>query len=282
MSMTLDKMEQECSMLVKNKAGDWIERLKGGEVRPIQSIRKMLNGANVINWGNRIFADDNLFRINKPSAIGKASDKKLGRKLLQNAGVAVPLTTFYGEKIPNYPVIARPANHHGGKQFHVIRNKDEALKLWKEFGESMRDWYFSEVFEKTHEFRVHVASGKVLAVHTKPAPQDPNELRWNHIVNHDKWRALKWSEDELIQILINQESIKACEVLGLDYAAVDVMYNKNNHTCAICEVNTSPSINVEYSSGKYAAYFDWLIRHDFPKPENLGGKSIFYNKLLRE
>ena len=281
-SMTLDKMEEECSMLVKQNRGDWIIREKGGKISHPDSIREVMRGSNIINWGNRIFADDYLFKINKPSGIRNASDKTRARNLLQKAGVAVPHTTFYGEQIPQYPFIARPTNHHGGKGFYVIRNKTDAATLWKEFGEEMQDWYFSEVFDKTHEFRVHVASGKSLIVHTKPAPEDKTELRWNHIVNHDAWRALRWSEREDIQTVINQESIKACEVLGLDYAAVDIMWNDEKGVGAICEVNTSPSINTEYSSGKYAAYFDWLIRHDFPKPQNLGGKSIFYNKLLRE
>lgn len=236
---------------------------------------------NIINWGNHIFNNDSLFKLNSSKAIALASNKRLSRRILQEAGVAVPHTYFeidwYEAPQWKYPIIARPAFHHAGKHFFVLNFFGDLIKIAHEntlndFG----NWYLSEVFPKTHEYRVHVAHGKILMISDKPLLE--GEIRGNQAVTEESWRALKWSE---FNPKICQESIKAVEELGLDYGAVDIMYNAHDDSVAICEVNTSPSIATDYSSGKYAKYFDWCIRHSFPPHFPLDGTTaVFYNKLL--
>lgn len=275
MQMTVDSMEESCDLLLKSGDG-WIGYVKErGEYIPVPSIRKIIDDpeTNLINCGNHIFADDSLFRINKPSMINNASNKSVSRRMLRDAGIKVPITFFYGESV-EFPCIARPSHHHGGNHFHIINNMSNLSALAER--NDLHDWYFALIFVKTHEYRVHCAHGKVLIIQEKPLVD--GEIRGNQAVNHESWRILKWSE---FHPGICIESLRAVEALGLDYGAVDIMYNAENNTFAICEVNTSPSINTEYTSGKYGKYFDWLIRNDYPAHFNIDARSlVFTNKLL--
>ena len=282
--MIVQNMEEKCNLLLKKKSGEWVEESQGGVMwRPVgtkeNSLLKILeDDANrIINWGNRIFSDNGYFSANLPSSIANASNKTRCRRILREAGIEIPTTYFYGEEwMENRPIIARPSHHHGGQDFYVIEGGEDLLKFPPEA--DITDWYFSEIFEKTHEYRLHVLSGKVAVIQEKPLVE--GEIRANFAVNHESWRILKWSE---YNHPMCRTAIHALAILGLDFGAVDMLYNAKNNTWAICEVNTSPAVNSPYMSGKYAMYFDWLIRHDFPEPFSWEEENVtFYTKLLRE
>lgn len=282
MKTVLVKMEQPCELLIrKSLSGNWIIWKRDGTIERVDRITEILEEENVINWGNHILGNaDYYFKLNVPTAVSRTSNKRLSRKFLGESGIRVPYTRFSnrisGYRDMNYPVIVRPSFHMGGRDFNLVENYQHLQSiLW---GLDSANFYVSEVFHKTHEYRVHVGHGRVLFISEKPLVA--GEIRANHLVNQEDWRALHWKE---FHPGICQESIRAVEALGLDYGAVDIMYNSTNNTWAICEVNTSPSVTSEYSSGKYAQYFDWVIRHDFPDHFPLEeGKSIFYTKMLRE
>lgn len=281
LKVVLGKMEQPCELLIqKSVSKNWIIWKRGGTIEKVDRVTEILEEENVINWGNHILGKaDYYFKLNVPTAIALASNKAQSRKHLQDAGIQIPKTYLLDNyvifPVMNYPIIARPPKHFGGQNFHLIDNERDFTQFVRTID---LGWYFSEIFEKTHEYRVHVAHGRVLFISEKPLVA--GEIRANHLVNQEDWRALHWKE---FHPGICQESIRAVEALGLDYGAVDIMYNSSNNTWAVCEVNTSPSVTSEYSSEKYAQYFDWVIRHDFPDHFPLeDGKNIFYTKMLRE
>lgn len=289
MELVVNSMSEPCEILAKKKDGTWWHYLENADSpdehgkawerrRPSEIMEILRDDSNrIINWGNRIFSSDEYFKVNVPSAISKASDKKESRGILMSKGIRIPPTNLFGGVFmvspKDFPLILRPRFHYGGKEFHVLNSFAEFEPfMW---GKDWNNWYASKIFPKTHEFRVHCAHGKVLLINEKPLVE--GEIRANHVVNQEIWRALKWSE---FHPGICEESLKATQALGLDYAAVDIMYNAQNDSVAICELNTSPGITTEYTSGKYAAYFSWLIRHDFPAHFPIDGKSVFYNKIL--
>lgn len=277
-----EKMTEPVLRLMKRTSGEWrvYDDLLEQSWVP-SSVQSILTDPDnrIINWGNRIFSADNYFDLNMPSGIKVASDKMAARRVMQNAGIPVPKTYFPDTDANllwiddcNFPVIVRPRFHYAGKNFHVHNNVlTLSAFLW---GKS--DWYASEVFNKTHEYRVHTAHGKVLVTHEKPLIE--GELRANHAINHEQWRALRWGE---FIPEVSLAALRATKAVGLDYAAVDVMYNANTGEVAVAEVNTSPEVTAEYSSGKYAEYFSWVIRNNFPAHFPFEGKSVFYNNILR-
>lgn len=283
MERVLESMTEPCDILAKRKSGEWwTYTFEEKEWKPLPRIMNILEGAfngenKIINWGNRIFANDSYFAVNLPSAVARASDKKAARGILMSQAVAIPPTNLFGGvfmvRPQDFPLILRPRFHHGGQNFNVIESYEEFEGFMSD--KDLEEWYASKIFPKTHEYRVHCAHGKILLINEKPLVE--GEIRANHVVNQETWRALKWSE---FHPKVCEESLKATEVLGLDYSAVDVMYNEADDSVAICEVNTSPSVTTDYSSAKYAAYFSWLIRHNFPLHFHRDGKSVFYNKIL--
>lgn len=274
----IEKMTEPCNLLMKTRDGEWQEYdVKEQSVTVVDRITEYLDADNkVINWGNHILGKaDYYFELNVPTAVALSSNKRMARKVLQNAGVPVPSTWFWEtDEGAFFPCIARPPHHHAGRDFHVLNSWQDWQTLHSK--ENVRGWYFSAIFPKTHEYRVHAAHGKVLVTHEKPLIE--GELRANQAVNHESWRALKWSE---YIPAVSQSALKAVEAVGLDYAAVDVMYNSKNGEVSVTEVNTSPEVTAEYTSGKYAEYFSWVIRHNFPAHFEPEGTSVFYNTILR-
>lgn len=279
-TMIADAMTQKCNLIAKRKTGWYEYTQKEKTWKPLRSVMSILQGDNnVINWGNHIFRENEYFKLNVPSAISRTSHKTTARKILQNAGVKVPQTYFYDDNInlQKFPLIARPPKHEKGKNFFVLNSQKDFEHIWNQNGGNIKDWYFSEIFEKTNEYRVHVAHGKVLLVNEKSFKK--GDIVTTAEVNRGDWRVLNWGE---FNPRICMESIRAAEILGLDYAAVDVMYNSDNNTLAICELNTDPDVGTQYTSGKYAAYFDWAIRHDFPEHFKLeNGTNVFYTENLK-
>lgn len=251
-------MENDCGILAKKEDGWYLMKNKRNQVwKKIHSIYSYIGDEdnNIINWGNYIFAEDRYFKINKPSAIRFCSNKALSRKILQDNHIAVP-KTWYTLQEAQIPFIARPEFHHKGKQFYIV---DTEIK--KKYFDYKYGMYYSAIFPKTHEYRIHCAHGKVLLINEKPLIK--GDIRANQAITREAWKYIKWSE---YNSDICRESLKACKVLSLDCGAVDIMYNANNNTCAICEINTAPTLcDSEYNSKRHAMYFDWLINNNFPE-----------------
>lgn len=281
MEMVLDSMREPCYILARKKYGDWLEYSYERKewVNITGSLDELLdNVSGIINWGNYILSDEHI-TVNFSSSVSIASNKARSRRILQERGIAVPRSYFWDNLADcvevNYPIIVRPSHHLGGKNFHVFK-EPKALQafLW---GKQMGTWYASEIFPKTHEFRVHCAHGRILMISSKPLVE--GEIRANHSITEEAWPAVprkEWNSK------VCEESLKAIESLSLDYGAVDIMYNSENDSVAICEINTAPSICTPYSSGKYAMYFDWLIRNDFPEHYPIKPNYVFYNDWLRK
>src|SRR5690606_22985293 len=100
--------------------------------------------------------------------------------------------------------------------------------------------------------------GRILNYLQKPKPQG-DIIAWNRAINGEAFDNVKWSNyDSKIAL----ECLKAVEAIGLDFAGVDVIVDKNGKPY-ILELNTSPTLNSsEYSMTRYAKYFDWLCKNN--------------------
>jgi len=254
-------MKNDCSILTKIK-DSWYSLDNNGIMEQV-IISGMLQNPenNIINWGNHIFDNDAYFKINKPSAVALCSNKKESRRKLQENNVAVPETVFNIEnvKLEHGVWIARPSHHSKGNNFYELDTPRDIYNLGLIPDGNIDDMYFSLVFNKLNEYRVHCAHGKVLCINEKPLIE--GEIRANQAITEEKWKYVKW-DDYNKDICV--QSLNAMSICGLDVGAVDIMYNKHTDKCAICEINTAPTLaDSPYLIGKYASYFDWLIRHDF-------------------
>jgi len=211
--------------------------------------------------------------INKRANMGAARDKGNARLMMHKAGVCVPEPWYKGEKWMG-DLIFRPNGHHGGRNLYVVRSPEEA--------ERYNGGYFSALFKKTHEFRVHVAHGKVLALEDKH--YTGRQVGCNRLKNGLPWTVVRWNDAGQAHRLIMLEGLRAVEALGLDFGGVDVMWD-GKQAC-VCEANTAPTIIEDYKQQRYAAYFAYIYRHRDAKhwefEKYTEAKSLFWKRFQLE
>lgn len=250
--------------------------------KPIDELKLASN--KIIRWGNRIEAetDKNSIIYNKSEAIANATNKKLSRQLFAKEKVRSPqLVTPQTIKNNQYPVIARPSTHAKGKNFIVLRNLAEFTTHYQT--NEPNGWYYSEFVNKEREFRVHCAHGKILGVMEKARGKD--KIAWNRAVTGEPFTRVQ-QKDYIFSVCF--QALKACKILGLDFAGVDVLLLGKEGF--VLEVNTSPTLNSsDHISEQYARYFDWLNAEnkrrphwDFTKfkdPESFSWKNFQFKDL---
>ncbi len=240
--------------LLRRRSGEW-------DIAPTEPIDTL------IRWGSIARSGGSDITYNKAKAISLASNKAAARFALQEAGVPVPRTVWYRDLVGvvglTYPVVVRPQRHQGGAMFFLCENTNEvaeaAKQIWQLFPDDRP--YVSEFYPKQNEYRVHVLCGQVLFVNEK-VPREGQEGKrsepiWNHHINDFYFQVLRWRDWPLEVV---RAAIAATKAVGLDFAGVDVMANApNREPVAVCELNTAPSVNEDYSSTKYAAAFKYLL-----------------------
>ena len=221
-----------------------------------------------INWGNTMVCSRGVIVYNSPTAVSKASNKALARKIMSDAGVSVPRTfsRAYGGSIDlGEEIVKRPLRHRAGSGFEVV-DGDVVFE---------DDYYYSELIHKVKEFRVHVGSGEVISVQDKVLREGldvPTSEVWNHANGEFVFENVKWNE---INLVVAKTAIDAVNALGLDYGAVDVILNEFGDAFTL-EVNTSPSLT-GYTLDRYSVYFKGLLESD----EHYPFKNIDWDEVDR-
>lgn len=95
--------------------------------------------------------------------------------------------------------------------------------------------------KKKHEYRVHVFDGQVIDLCMKRKRRDwPEEIN-TKIRNMDGgWIFAR--DDIFIPDDLEDQAIRAVDALGLDFGAVDVIWNKRENKSYVLEVNTAPGL----------------------------------------
>jgi len=218
----------------------------------------------IVRWGSRapIQTDEHSVVYNRNEAVEKTNSKGLCRKVLQDAGIAVPRTFLRNENMADitFPAIGRPEHHGQGRQFFVCHNHQE-IENAKRRGCT----YFSEYYPKTAEYRIHCAKGKILAIMNKPKPINGGPA-WNRALHDLPFQVVdrqNWDID------ICKLALEACETMGLCFSAVDIMAFAGNGypKAVICELNSAGTINSSpYVQDKYIKFFKWLFASDKRRP----------------
>jgi hypothetical protein len=199
-------------------------------------------GEFVIGWGLASKQPD----LNPHKMLTKGEQ----RNTMAIFGVNVPRTWDNMNEVPysqyNKLLVVRPQNHKKGKFLFVTHNIGELLCVCN----GLEDYYISKYFPKTREIRVYVAGGKVLSVREKVIHGYKGNIQ-----DGDKWRYMKRSEFEDGSVLHDalKQSLLACDALGLDFGAADVMLN--DAYALVCEFNTAPSIKGKIVRDKLYLYF---------------------------
>ncbi len=132
-------------------------------------------------------------------------------------------------EILKLPFIIKEAYGSFGQQVYLVNNKEEAKKVISKIG--YKDFLMQEFIKSSYgkDLRINVVGGKVISSMLR---YNENDFRSN-ISNGGKSLNYQINEKQ------KEIAIKTCDIIGLDYAGVDILFGENDEPI-VCEVNSNP------------------------------------------
>lgn len=192
----------------------------------------------VVNWGcsrTPHWMAPNVRIFNRPEAVAKATDKLETFKAFQQAEFThVPEWTVSRETAVAWlqeksTVVCRTVlNGHSGRGIVLADSEDQLVNAP----------LYVKYVKKLKEFRVHVAFNNVFDVQEKRRRSEAAADADNRIRNHHTgW---VYCREEILEPTdLRQIAQSALAALGLDFGAVDIIWNQKQDRCYVLEVNTA-------------------------------------------
>lgn len=173
--------------------------------------------------------------LNDPEDVRKAADKLEAFRLMQEAGVSVPSFWTRREDIPNnaYPIVCRTIlNGHSGAGI-VIADTPEQL---------VNAPLYVQYVKKQNEYRIHVFNGNVIAVQRKARSREvaDENVNWRVRNQHNGFVFVRDGVNPPDDALVQARA--AIVSLGLDFGAIDIVFNQHLNRAFTLEVNTAPGL----------------------------------------
>lgn len=202
----------------------------------------------VINWGSSTSNEevDKCQVLNKPEAVAIATNKLRFFQHIQQVGNTgeyyVPHPPFWTRQstcndyiAAGYKVVCRTSlTGHSGEGIVIAETVDQVVAAP----------LYTQYMPKKREYRVHVFLGEVVDVQRKARDHNVPEERVNwQVRNHDN--GFIYVRDEAISDIparVLSFSIAAIKAVGLDFGAVDVIYNEREGSAYVLEINTAPGL----------------------------------------
>ena len=127
------------------------------------------------------------------------------------------------------PLVIKESYGSFGQQVYLARSREEAVEIIRGIGH--KDFVLQSFIASSEgrDLRINVVGGEVIATMYR---YNDNDFRSN-ISNGGSMKSYQPTEEQ------KAVAIKAAEVLGLDFAGVDVMFGENGSS-VVCEVNSNP------------------------------------------
>lgn len=120
---------------------------------------------------------------------------------------------------------------------------------------------------KKQEYRIHVCGGEAVDIQRKARRKDVEDdaINWK-IRNHDNGFIFARNEDGITPPDVIKQAVDAVKVLGLDFGAVDVIFNDKEQKAYVLEVNTAPGLAGETLQG-YLRRFGQYVNGEVALPQ---------------
>lgn len=176
---------------------------------------------------------------NQPVRVAHSSNKIDAFHILHNGGVRIP--TFTGDA-----GVAQQWLGHGDTviERHVLNGSGgDGIIIAPPGGARVGQApLYTKYIKKKNEYRIHVFNGRIIDQQEKRRRRDlPDDNRQTLIRNlangyvfcHDN---VNPDQD------VHDQALAAVRALGLDFGAVDVIWNERRHEAYVLEVNTMPGL----------------------------------------
>ena len=232
--------------------GGKVLKLEGSGFKPtLQDV--------IVNWGNTSSPLTEDYCLNAPAKIRTASNKRLFfERMAGAAGDITPRFWITRQDIPEdaFPVVCRTvlAGHSG-----------EGIVIAATPAELVPAPLYVEYVKKQDEYRIHVGlnsrfvlgdamldAAKIISVQQKRRRTDHENPNWQ-IRNHANGFIYARADVNPPDDVINKAK-QALLASGLEFGAVDVIYNQQQSRAYVLEINTAPGLEGQ-TVADYAAYF---------------------------
>ncbi len=209
-----------------------IRRIRHTGVKPVHTDV-------VINWGaGRIKRNIVAYCLNQPYAVKAAANKLQTFKTI-DGHCPTPYYTQSKEEASKWlaegsiVVERHTLTGHSGEGIRLVHKDDEDHVL------SDDAKLYVKYIPKKNEYRLHVFRDEVFFVQRKARNKDvpDGDINWK-VRNHGNG-FIYAHEDVDVTEQAKQAAIMAVKVLGLDFGAVDMIYNERKNAYFILEVNTA-------------------------------------------
>ena len=213
----------------------------------------------VINWGSSSVSEEvqKCKVMNKPKAVAIAANKL---KFFQQVEGLVTIPDFTTDpevakswsEAGSIVVGRKKLNGHSGEGLYIIEVGD-----WDKYG-GVKFPLYTKYVPKKDEFRVHVVGKKVIDVRRKA-------LKAGYAKEHVNWKVRNLAEGfifakegfETPQDVLDQ-SIAAVLACGLDFGAVDVVWNNFRKEAYVLEINTACGLEGSTVDNYASAFKEFL------------------------
>lgn len=205
-------------------------------IRHSNSKYKWRENKVILNWGSTNTSVGPGKWINRPDKVAIATNKLTAFQKFQDGNVrTVPWTTEQGVAqgwlAEGKTVVARTVlNGSEGRGIVIVKPGDILPQAS----------LYTQYVKKIAEYRVHVMSGQVLDIQQK-VKRSNEDNRDFHVRNTANGFVFKRNGVVIPPDCVAQ-SLLAVRALGLDFGAVDVIWNAHKQEAYVLEVNTAPGI----------------------------------------
>jgi len=244
----------------------------------------------VINWGSSVIMNPEVLKckvINHPDAVALATDKLKFFNAVAGVVQVPEWTTDWPTAVSWFkrgkPVVARTIlNGHSGAGIVYV---DDISAMEKVVNAPL----FTKYVPKKDEYRVHVAFGEVVDVQRKAKSNDYDVANWKIRSHSNGFVFVREGVDPDEQVL--EQALLAVKTIGLDFGAVDVIWNNFYKKAYVLEVNTSPGLEGS-TVENYIKAFDQALENKQPLgpalwqplgvPYPVADAAEFYEEVLEE
>jgi len=201
----------------------------------------------IINWGRRDhpFYDDATF-LNYPVSVRNCSNKHAFFETVKDFASIPEFTTSKDLALEwvlaGSRVFGRDVRGYGGGDIVDMSAEDLETKVEKFLSKQL----FTKYIKKRHEFRVHIAFGKVIDIQQKKirVTDDMGEplKEFNPRIRNLANGYVFARNDVNTPAIVPVEALNAYNATGLDFGAFDVIYNEKYDRAYVLEVNTAPGL----------------------------------------
>jgi glutathione synthase/RimK-type ligase-like ATP-grasp enzyme len=219
--------------------------------------------------------------INKPAAVKLASNKLSFFNHVKDS-VRVPFfTTDFNEAKAEIldkdaiVVVREKLTGHSGEGLVILEDEED----WEMYNHSRAKLYVKYI-PKFDEYRIHVNAGEVIDIQRKALRNDIDreEANW-HVRSHANGFIFARNEDKKPPQDVLDQSVAAVVHCGLDFGAVDVVWNKYHGQAFVLEINTAPGLEGETVETYTRAFTNYISSDTVTTTDRTRGPNL--DDLLR-